>query len=210
MARKELTEKLDTITYQELGVTFDEGLIWEKLESRMGNAPEKRKWNRLMVASLFLGVLLLPFRVLKKDSSLNYDPPVNQKIIDPTNLHLMTTADIKLEDDIQLIENTFTNPGMIKTRSLELVVAKITIPQFKKTEISQPKAKNIKPQFVAEDISVIQASLGNAAINNQRIEKGRKRSIRARWESSTKNEVTIESNQVLKIILSASRMKGQE
>ena len=199
MARSKMTEQLDNITYSELGVPFDEGLIWEKLDARLGDAPRYMPFRWMLAAAIFLGVLFLPLTVLKEDQ-----PYGTMNALSENQNTIVQQVDA---EEVPMLTNTLTEPSSqgsfyevrsVDFRKVELKVASIASPTFTRVEYIPPVEQEIRPQFAVEDISVIQASLENASINDRR--KGRTMSIRAQGQTSLVDEVD-ETYQAIKIKL---------
>ena len=211
MAHKELAKKLDSISYEELGVAFDEGLIWERLEAGMSQTPVKQNWSWLIAASLFLGVLLLPLSFLKKDAMETYPSISVQTFVEGIDQdETILESVIAKGTDLKQNDILLTNRSAIKSTDLSLASTDITIPAFEKVEIRPLLAENTKPQFAAKDLSVIQANLDNASFNDQRLDESWKLSISAQWQSSAASEVNDENVHAFKLRLLNAREKSQE
>jgi len=193
MALKRTREILDTISYEELGIQFDEGMVWEKLESRL--APPARRvypiqW--MVAATFFLAVFFIPMTFLKENKSMNNVEEVANL---SKTLPLKEENDLTSSSEIRALESNgsgdvSSEPSWIPTiasKKLEPVLATITIPDFEQINIAHNKSERIKPEFAVEDISVIQASLEDAPVNDLRIEKGRRIFISAQWQASPKD-----------------------
>ncbi len=193
MAHRRITEKLDSISHEELGIPFDEGLIWEKLESRLSPISNSFEWKWMVAAAVFFMVLFLPLTILKKESlelSDKVDHVESLKIVGTEIPFQATDAEEplilekgKIQQETLHLERKNIETKLATIATHTLIIEKIELKKEKK-----------KLQFAAEDISVIQASL-----EQPKTERGRKMSIRAQWQtSSTKSNVEY---QALKIKL---------
>lgn len=200
MARSKLTEQLDNITYEDLGIQFDEGLIWEKLDARLGAEPKVVPIRWMLAAAIFIGVLLLPITILKRDSEFSKINTISDNGIEQAEKPAFIEP--KETIPVEISESKPSKPQSklmnLSSRKVEMKVAAIAIPTFSKIQMNQAIEQNIKPQFAVEDISIIQASLENASINDRR--KARTMSIRAQGQTSPNDEVN-EPYQGLKIKL---------
>lgn len=211
MAHSKMEEKLDGITHGDLGVPFDEGFVWEKLESRLEGQPKAIHFRWMIATAIFLGVFFIPYTILKKDVRPNTIDPIVDQIVAGEQPKMMKSAEVVISKinsttkvEIELLE--------VKSKKIEMKVAGISIPTFSKIVVDQPSKKRIKPQFAVEDISVIQASLEDATINDQRIERGKKLSISAQWNSgnSSSDRLSAERNQALTIRFLDAKTKSQK
>lgn len=203
MAHKKLTEKLDDITYEDLGVQFDEGFVWEKLETRLGGKKKAFPVRWLVAATVFLAMVFIPFTILENQSTTQLGVSELSKETKSRTLPNQQVAEETINSSANTLfpQSNSVQSMAVSTKSVELKEAAISIPRFTNVEFNQPKPEKIKPQFAVEDISVIQASLEDATVNDVRIKEGRKMSIRAQWHASPINEVNIENDQALKIKL---------
>ena len=193
MAHRRISEKLDSISYEDLNVSFDEGLIWEKLESKLSPISRPFEWKWMVAAAVFLLVLFVPLTILKKETQVlseKVDKVENLKTLEKVvpSASLNTKGAVTLEKaKVQMKTHD------LERKSVEMQLATIANPTLSIERIELKKEKK-KLQFAAEDISVIQASL-----EQPKTERGRKMSIRAQWQtSSTKSNVEY---QALKIKL---------
>ncbi len=177
MAHKRLSEKLDSIAHLELGMAFDEGLVWEKLESRLTSKNKSFNWNWMVAAVLFLSVLLFPLTLLEKTEPRleisHRQHEVNPTVIENSNSNLE-------EVDKPAISRKTLVFSTLPTKKIEVELAPVNVAGLRASEKIELKQKNTKLQFAAEDISIIQASL-----EQPKIEKGRTMTIRAQWQKST-------------------------
>ncbi|MEO1253325.1 MAG: hypothetical protein AAFY41_00380 [Bacteroidota bacterium] len=155
MEHKDLSEKLDSISHNELGISFDEGLIWEKLEKRL--TPEVHSFNNkwLIAATLFLGVLFLPLTLLKKESS-ELVPLFSERM----------DVDLKPEKAMEILPSSnhvvSQNERAIPNIQFKRIAIELA-PIHKSGLVANEKIGMVAKQkatFAKEDVSVIQASLG--------------------------------------------------
>ncbi len=206
MAHNELAKKLDSITHEDLGVAFDEGFIWEKLESRISKSPAKIEWSWFIAASLFLGVLLFPLSILEKEA-VQYNELAISDLISNTSepALVLEVAEPNMTSKNHITTNEVTSIDLkpVKRKGPELATVELPIPKLKQIDFNQFKTEKVKPQFALSDLSVIQASLENASFNERRIEKSRKLTISAQWQGSSNNDTKSTDDQVLKLKLDA-------
>ena len=201
MARR-ISEKLDNVTYEDLGIQFDEGLIWEKLDARLGDETKALPIRWMVAAAIFLGMLLFPFTVLKEEFSANPNAEIAYRIDEA----IQTPTEVDQSEELVSIANTksdkiATEVHLVRTKKLEVEYASIVYPTLTQVEFNVASEQKIMPQFAVEDISIIQASLEDASINDTRINKGRIMSIRAQEQTSSIDEQNDEPYQGLKIKL---------
>ena len=218
MAHSKITEKLDLITHDELGIRFDEGLVWEKLDARLGNEPKVLPIRRMVAAAVFLGVLLLPLTLLKDQATLDSfgtiaEHPGTEQLGTDGALVIEATKPINSE---LIAANTLDESTHqlldIHTKKVELKMASIATPSLAPVAFQPPQEQKIKPQFAVEDISIIQASFEKASINDQRIETGTKLSISAQWNGSNSSSdvLNAESEKALTLRLLDSKARTQK
>ncbi|MEQ9468631.1 MAG: hypothetical protein RLN88_14575 [Ekhidna sp.] len=191
MAHNNFSEKLDQISAGDLGFSFDEDASWIKLEARLNKKSFilERRW--LAAACLFIAILTIPFTLLKESSHSVSD----RMVMESHEIEIVekpTQIVVPVYEGTKRFERT---PITIEPKKIELSIAEIDfrpIIPLKKVEVKAGDTST--PQFAAEDISIIQASLEGA-----RVEKGKNLSIRAQWQTSP-NEVNVDY-QALKIKL---------
>lgn len=194
MAHNNFSEKLDQISIDELGFSFDESAAWKMLEAKLNRKTIvlDRKW--LAVACMFIAILMIPFSLTEKFSA-DTSEPVAIEYYNPTELvndPLLVEAE---EDEVLERVRVFT-PIHIEPKKIELSIADVDLKSMVPLRLEVIEIEEIKttPQFALEDISIIQASLEGA-----KVEKGKNLSIRAQWQT-TPNEVNV-NYQALKIKL---------
>ena len=218
MARSKITEKLDLITHEELGIRFDEGLVWEKLDARLGEAPKVLPIRWMLAAAVFLGVLLLPLTLLRDEARLDSFGTIAEQ---PGTEQLGTDGALVIEAG-ELVsseqiavntpdESTYQLPR-IHTKKVEIKLANIATPTLAPVAFQPPQEQKVKPQFAVEDISIIQASFEKASINDQRIETGTKLSISAQWNGSNSSSdvLNAESEKAFTVRLLDSKARTQK
>jgi len=191
MALKTSKETLDTISYDQLGIQFDEGMVWERLESRLSPpTPAKYPIRWMVAAVLFLSVFFVPLTFLKESKKLGGDINVastSSKMDFPLKeSNSLSPSKTKILENGRTKKTRLWIPN-VRSKGPDIDLAHIKIPEIKEVYIIPIENKITKPQFAIGDISVIQASLQDASVNDVRIEKGRKMSISAQWQDSPKN-----------------------
>lgn len=179
MGHKTLTEKLDQIGKEDLGIHFDQSLLWNELEAQLD---QKKKpvlsLKLLMAACIALLILFLPFTLLDHMISVNDNPVQNQRV---------ETVIPKSENDSeqpiiepvkkQTAQRKITVPTKTDSATFNeelAVVEQISEPEKETEEIESTPVKMEKEEqpkrrvFALQDISVIQASLEKPAIERER------------------------------------------
>ncbi len=188
MALNDLTEKLEGISEQELGVEFNEDAIWAKLEHRLDNRKRSIYWWGV-AACLLIGLTFLPI------SFLNESEPktlvTSEKVQVPNEL-VEAKPEVHASPEIvgpKMEIITIEKRGIAFTSAAQLPQKELSLEQ-----IPVIKQEKHKTAFAAEDISVIQASLGRPSI-----ERGKNVTVRAQLHTST--QPIQFNNQVFKIKL---------
>lgn len=223
MARSKITEKLDLITHEELGIRFDEGLVWEKLDARLGEAPKVLPIRWMLAAAVFLGVLLLPLTLLRDEARLDSFGTIAEQpgTEQPSKEQLGTDGALVIEAGepvkseriaVNTPEGSTYQLPRIHTKKVEIKLANIATPTLAPVAFQPPQEQKVKPQFAVEDISIIQASFEKASINDQRIETGTKLSISAQWNGSNSSSdvLNAESEKAFTVRLLDSKARTQK
>lgn len=192
MAHNTLSEKLDHIQSEELGFPFDEEALWVNLESKLDSKVAfNRRW--MIAASIFLLVFLAPLTLLKE---WNADAP-SEMVVEEV-VTIPEKVEMKAEESVVSNENIQRKHPAMPTLTrigVKPVIASVRNDKLVALEpIHFQKEQQPLQQFAVEDISIIQASL-----EKSKVEKGRSVSIRAQWQTPSR-----ESNvkyQALKIKL---------
>lgn len=189
MALNQLSEKLDQLTEQELGIDFDSSEVWSKLEQRLDNRKVYVYWW-VVAACVLMAILFLPISLLKETSSTTSTlsqtidlPEIETPVVVENPKEVVDTK--KLEKPIWRLDKKDIEPIQlaqveIKTPALQLIVFAVE--------------KDNKPTFSGEDISIIQASLGRPKI-------GKEKNVTVRAQLNTSTQPIQFNNQVLKIKL---------
>ena len=189
MALNELSEKLDQLSVEEMGIAFDESAVWSRLEQRLDNRKAYIYWWTV-AACVLLAILFLPISLLKETDtttsalSQNVDSPVIESPV------LVESPKEKIE--VEKLKKPIWQLDKKSIDPIQLAQVKIKTPALEPIVFTVEKDK--KPTFAGEDISIIQASL-----EQPKIGKGRTMTIRAQWQKSpTKSNV---EHQALKVKL---------
>lgn len=179
MAHKKIGNTLDNIRHEELGVQFDEGMIWEKLEPKLGGE-EKRGLSRWMIAAVvFLAIISLPF------IPGNVQAPLDN--IDSAHHEVMVLKDKSIR---RTSKERFANIGNIASNSVQTEIIErasrtwtLGAPILSTYEIKKRmvpiEINETQVEFTNEDIAVIQSSLEKST---ETVKDGNV-SIRAPWNT---------------------------
>ena len=210
MEHRALSNKLDSLSYGDLQIQFDEGRMWEKLEARLDHqkAPFPYRW--MVAAAVFLAVFFLPLTLLKENLTTY---PTSVAGVEPIGLPLESLT-IDASSAMTSSEDPSVRPSVMTTASLpskgiSTVPIVLQIPELELTRVPSVTTEKIKPQFALEDISVIQSNLRKASVNDLRLAKGKRMSISAQWQSSAFEESTENSEQAVTIKLNETRQNKQ-
>lgn len=222
MAHNPLAEKLDRISEQDLkderlNLAYDMDGLWDRLESRLdhesGSLIPSWSWHRMLkVACIACLLLLVPFTFFEKEYSsgkvAERPTPPEEKEDQFATLSDGRTGKPSGAD--ATAEAKFASSGVLSPISaLAIKKPEVALAVTKESKLYAYPAnfrldtaeKQINLEFAVEDISIIQASLEQATINDRRIESRRTMSVRAHWQPSVpKSEVPVK-NQTLKINL---------
>lgn len=187
MGLEQLSEKLDHITNEDLGVPFDEGMIWDKLENKM-SARRTSIYPWLVAAALALFLLSFPIVVLEKTMA---DP---QLIVAESQLVPAMTLKETPATVIETKEAVPVKAALFTVQKKQVTIQLASIEVNPKLDPISNQIEEKKLQFAAQDISIIQASLERPSIR-----KGRTMTIRAQWQKSSTKSIV--ENQALKIKL---------
>ncbi|MEQ9405414.1 MAG: hypothetical protein RIM99_17625 [Cyclobacteriaceae bacterium] len=152
-----LTDKFDQINEADLGIPFDQNLLWEKLNERMTASKHRSSGRLLLVACFTLLVLLIPITLLKQNSESSIaesDGQVAeiQEIVSIPQVQSVdsTRLEVKKNQPIHQVVKKGINENM----TASVPVAGISpAMMFREAEIER---ENL---FTQKDISIIQASL---------------------------------------------------
>jgi len=174
MAPNKSYTKLDFISEEDLGVSFDPDLVWEKLEHKMGQPHKAFLVRMALVASIALLILLVPFEILDYRIETN---DFTENAIEGL-VEIEETADYQPEllsrvEQIELLN--------LKSKRVGLLLAntgfKLTSDSPRTVQVYS-KSEN---QFSEYDISIIQASI-------KPVEEGKNKSrIQTKIFASSKN-----------------------
>jgi hypothetical protein len=189
MGHKTLTEKLDEIQKEDLGVHFDQSLLWNELEAQLNQKKPAFTTRLWVAASITLLMVLLPFALLKDSitqgkvppmrSQADATPPVQTPLVVPENKHLNPAESMAnqpavpdkkkaqpVESLIKQVAEVVNEP--IGVRNVAQVKEEQTEP--KGTESTKEEVKKTKRRvFAHEDISIIQASLEKPTIEREKV-----------------------------------------
>ena len=176
MANKQLSEKLDQLSVEELGIAFDEAEVWTRLDQRLDNRRVFIYWGTV-AACVLMGLLFLPISVLR-------EAKVETAFVAES---VETSTSEEVVEIIPQVESVSTQhpkvvvPGAIDRKQIASVgLAEIAEKSLSLERIQLKSQKEIKSAltFAAEDISIIQASLELPSI-----EKGKSITVRAQLQS---------------------------
>lgn len=176
MANNQLSEKLDQLSVEELGIAFDDAEVWSRLDQRLDNRRVYIYWWTV-AACVLLGLLFLPISVLKEASTKT--AVVAESVETSTSEEVVGV--VPEEESITTQQHKTVAPIAIVSKKITTVgLAKITERSLSLEPIQLESRKEIKsaPTFAAEDISIIQASLERPSI-----EKGKSITVRAQLQS---------------------------
>lgn len=185
MALNQLSEKLDQATEHDLGFEVDSAAIWTKLEQRLDDRKRNAYW--WVAACILVGLTIFPIGALKESST------PTPTIISQSHLPAIEvpTATEDTHEPTPLKDAEFT----IERKGIDPIqLAQVRIGSMNLQPIAVEKIEKQKPAFAAEDISIIQASLGRPSI-----EKEKNVTVRAQLHTSAQSIQF--NNQVFKIKL---------
>ena len=176
MANKQLSEKLDQLSVEELGIAFDEAEVWTRLDQRLDNRRVFIYWGTV-AACVLMGLLFLPISVLQ-------EAKVETAFV-AESVETSTSEDaVKVVPQVESVSTQHHKvvvPGAIDRKQIASVgLAEIAEKSLSLERIQLKSQKEIKSAltFAAEDISIIQASLELPSI-----EKGKSITVRAQLQS---------------------------
>ena len=187
MGHNDLTDKLDGITREELGVDFREDMLWEKLAERLENDGIAFPRRVLLAACITLFVLFIPLSFLKIDRQVG------------SGVGDLSTPVAEVEEVIVPEVSTEREPlpseaqpaGMQKVLTIEKIgigqldIPTESIPSFKVhfKEVKVPVYENRETSlFALNDLSVIRENLDRGQVNRG------SRVIRAQFQPSPESE----------------------
>lgn len=199
MAHKNIGNTLDNIRHEELGVQFDEGMIWEKLEAKLEgkDKPGSSRW--MIAAAVFLAIISLPFLPGDVHGPLDVIDRIPHEVLVLENKSIRRTS-----------KEIFINIGNIASNSVQMeIIDRVSktwtlgAPMLSTYDIKRRmvpiEINEIQVEFTNEDIAVIQSSLEKST---ETVKDGNI-SIRALWNTpSTSPNV---NHQALKIKLVKSQ-----
>lgn len=167
MERRKLASKLDAIEKSELGVPFDEQVIWDQIATGIGVERQRTLEKRfLLAACLTILVLFLPLDSIKNGEGFETKVLAQTATIDSS-----TGAEIVAE--IQEIELPKTPQKLARiqllSKGVDLGVMDLPVfenPILKPIEIKKP-ATEVPTYFAASDIEAIQATLRKSDKKNK-------------------------------------------
>lgn len=187
MALNQLSEKLDQATEHDLGFEFDSVAIWTKLEQRLDDRKRYAYW--WVAACILVGLTIFPIGALKESSTPT--PAIISQSHLPAIEVLTATVLENTHEPTPLKDAEFT----IERKGIDPIqLAQVHIGSMNLQPIAVEKIEKQKPAFAAEDISIIQASLGRPSI-----EKEKNVTVRAQLHTSA--QPIQFNNQVFKIKL---------
>lgn len=173
-----LAKKLDQINRSQLGIQFDETMIWDNVSGRLKHEQVSYRLRFLLIAVFFLGILFAPIGLL------NHTP------LESELLGGMTQGIPVVEEPTIVVYNTIHKQErkQLSILPLQRLGVDLGVVPFSSIEIQLLMAPVVETMFVKEekdffdhkDISVIQASL-----IRQRIEKGKNLSLKTPWQASS-------------------------
>jgi hypothetical protein len=176
MGHNALSDKLDQIQKEDLGIHFDEALLWGELKNKMEGKKVGFDYRLLIVACISFIILFAPFIL------------VNNQVAPESEISSISSyQEIKQSEEAAIprsegrsiekmaIHAIEKRPIHIEVSEVEQFV-KLTIKPIEIVEYQEQK----RQLFVNEDISIIQANLGTPSI-----EKGKSVSIRAQLRASS-------------------------
>ncbi len=194
MGHKTLADKLDQIQREDLGIHFDESLLWEDLSASLGEKKSVLVERRLLIAAcITLLILLFPI-VLIMDSKPT-QLTLESNVI-PEQL-VIQEALIEEPTVIEKVEETEKTPiYKVEKKGLSIELAnRIELAAIDMRPIPIIKKDKLERQsFADQDISIIQASLGTPSI-------GKEKSVSLRAQLHTSSQPVQLNNKAFKIKL---------
>ncbi|MFK7953643.1 MAG: hypothetical protein AB8B73_12415 [Ekhidna sp.] len=196
MGHKTLSDKLDKIKKEDLGIHFDQALLWEDLSMKLETKKKIFTEKKLMLAAcITLLILFLPMFLMR-------DTKPGQLAID---IHTVEDVSLKQEKIISIADNRITEKEeeikktpiySVSKKSVSLALANpVELGKVQLLPIQEPQKETKKGRsFADQDISIIQASLGTPSI-------GREKSVSLRAQLHTSSKPVQLNNQALKIKL---------
>jgi hypothetical protein len=189
MGHNTLSDKLDQIQKEELGIHFNDSLLWEELNGRMEIKKAGFDFRLLIAACISLMILFSPFILVNNQTELGSEI----SSLTPIQKTEPIPAEPMIVEDQTLVKTAVHD---IKKRPIDIgekevaEIGKLVIHPIEVQEYTKQK----RQLFANEDISIIQANLGTPSI-----EKGKSVTIRAQFHASSQ-PVEL-NNQELKIKL---------
>jgi hypothetical protein len=189
MGHNTLSDKLDQIQKEDLGIHFDEAFLWGELKDKMEGKKSGFDYRLLIVACISFIILFAPFILV--NNQVGSESEISS--ISPYQKMQQSEEAIPRSEGMSIEKMAIHT---IEKRPMHIEVSEVA--QFVKLTIKPIEIVEYQEQkrqlFANEDISIIQASLGTPTI-----EKGKSISIRAHLQASSQ---PIElNNQALKIKL---------
>lgn len=196
MGHKSLSDKLDQIQKADLGIHFDESLLWEDLSLKLSDKKPVVFERRLLIAAcITLLILLFPI-VLINDSIVVETNGIAQSFegMDTTELLDKEVLMTQKNDTEKVVMNKMRLYS-VKGKKIDISIATIDLIRINIEPLYIIKEQKTERQlFADQDISIIQASLGSSSI-----EKGKSFTVRAQLHASSQPAQL--NNQELKIKL---------
>lgn len=186
MGHKKLSERLDYLSSEDLGIPFDDDHLWNRLESQL-SARKRVIWLQRIAAVVGLLLISLPISLREEESipgiitqsaqTQEVEAAVQKEVIDQTSKMEPPAVASKQSDPLGVFQ--------MERKKVEVAFAETSNIPRKLNRLQQLNELESTQPFAAKDISIIQASLGKPTI-----EKGSTMAIRAQWaKSSTKTNV---------------------
>lgn len=180
-----LSNKLDAITKSELGIHFNEELVWTKIGGKIGGQRRDVEKRFILAACLTLLILLLPIKSIRNEGEM-FTQVVEKTVLVES---AQSTASFQKEPNSEQIDVSREALTIVevKSKGVDLGIVDLLLtgnPRLLPIEMPvrlQSKAVH----FLTEDISKIQATLEKSERKNQL-----KISVKAEVYTSSKNAGT--------------------
>lgn len=191
MGHNILSDKLDQIQKEDLGIHFGESLLWEDLSAQLGEKETRFVERKLLIAAC-ITVLILLFPIVFMIDTKPAQLAIETAILSPEIAPISENS-----EDLIKAEKVKKAPiYSVDRKGVDLELAstlEIAEPNLEPIQIQ--KGEKVKRQlFADQDISVIQASLGTPSI-------GKEKSVSLRAQLHTSSQPVQLNNQALKITL---------
>lgn len=195
MGHNKLSQKLDQIRREELGIHFDNSILWEDLSTKLGNSKAVLIDRRLLIAAcVTLLILLFPIVFINDSAPVQLASEVSSDEFVNEGAEKLGNPVVAIPETNEKIAKTTLH--FVARKEIEFnTVALIDYSMDDLKLLPIVKNKKIKKQlFADQDISIIQANLGKS-----RIEK--EKSVRMSAQLHTSSQSVQLNNQELKIKL---------